>query len=166
MSPLHSDYGWMLLPPDYREAQSCGTQIWSIFSLFLFLSHLIASFMSGVPDACFIIIIKRKYYRLSFQMLCCNIIQKHTPTPPPVLAKHSDLTNVRMSLRNVSHPSVHAHETAPLLSNPQPVGRAFALVQPASDRTSLTPEPVKSTEEQVEVIKVGVAHLLLYFWSA
>ncbi|KAM8735896.1 tuftelin 1a isoform 1-T1 [Acanthopagrus schlegelii] len=36
----------------------------------------------------------------------------------------------------------------------KPVGRAFALVQPASDRTSLTPEPVKSTEEQVEVIKV------------
>ncbi|GAA6220662.1 tuftelin [Lates japonicus] len=36
----------------------------------------------------------------------------------------------------------------------KPVGRAFALVQPASDRTVLTPEPVKSTEEQVEVIKV------------
>ncbi|XP_074538716.1 tuftelin 1a [Halichoeres trimaculatus] len=36
----------------------------------------------------------------------------------------------------------------------RPIGRAFALVQPASDRTSLTPEPVKSTEEQVEVIKV------------
>ncbi|XP_039974449.1 tuftelin 1a [Xiphias gladius] len=33
----------------------------------------------------------------------------------------------------------------------KPVGRAFALVQPASDRTVLTPE---STEEQVEVIKV------------
>ncbi|XP_070691890.1 tuftelin 1a [Pempheris klunzingeri] len=36
----------------------------------------------------------------------------------------------------------------------KPVGRAFALVQPASDRTTLTHEPVKSTEEQVEVIKV------------
>ncbi|KAM9852396.1 tuftelin 1a [Aulostomus maculatus] len=36
----------------------------------------------------------------------------------------------------------------------KPIGRAFALVQPASDRTVLTPEPVKSTEEQVEVIKV------------
>ncbi|TDH11783.1 hypothetical protein EPR50_G00064510 [Perca flavescens] len=36
----------------------------------------------------------------------------------------------------------------------KPVGRAFALVQPPTDRTSLTPEPVKSTEEQVEVIKV------------
>ncbi|XP_042345428.1 tuftelin 1a [Plectropomus leopardus] len=36
----------------------------------------------------------------------------------------------------------------------KPIGRAFALVQPPSDRTSLTPEPLKSTEEQVEVIKV------------
>lgn len=36
----------------------------------------------------------------------------------------------------------------------KPIGRAFALVQPASDRTTLTPEPVKATEEQVEVIKV------------
>uniref|UniRef100_A0A8D3DGR4 Tuftelin 1a n=1 Tax=Scophthalmus maximus TaxID=52904 RepID=A0A8D3DGR4_SCOMX len=36
----------------------------------------------------------------------------------------------------------------------EPVGRAFALVQPASDRTAVTPEPVKSTGEQVEVIKV------------
>ncbi|XP_069552053.1 tuftelin 1a [Brachyistius frenatus] len=34
----------------------------------------------------------------------------------------------------------------------KPIGRA--LVQPAGDRTGLTPEPVKSTEEQVEVIKV------------
>ncbi|XP_059195696.1 tuftelin 1a [Centropristis striata] len=36
----------------------------------------------------------------------------------------------------------------------KPIGRAFALVQPASDRTSLNTEPVKSPEEQVEVIKV------------
>ncbi|KAE8288818.1 hypothetical protein D5F01_LYC12695 [Larimichthys crocea] len=36
----------------------------------------------------------------------------------------------------------------------KPIGRAFALVQPASDRTYLSPEPVKSKEEQVEVIKV------------
>ncbi|KAI3361046.1 hypothetical protein L3Q82_013244 [Scortum barcoo] len=49
---------------------------------------------------------------------------------------------------------VYATLLTPLLSNLQPIGRAFALVQPASDRTSLTPEPVKSTEEQVEVIKV------------
>ncbi|XP_071324939.1 tuftelin 1a isoform X1 [Trachinotus anak] len=36
----------------------------------------------------------------------------------------------------------------------KPVGRAFALVQPSYDRTVLTSEPVKSTGEQVEVIKV------------
>ncbi|KAA8591632.1 hypothetical protein FQN60_017006 [Etheostoma spectabile] len=36
----------------------------------------------------------------------------------------------------------------------KPIGRAFALVQPPADRTSLSPEPIKSTEEQVEVIKV------------
>ncbi|XP_068179222.1 tuftelin 1a isoform X2 [Antennarius striatus] len=36
----------------------------------------------------------------------------------------------------------------------KPIGRAFALVQPSSDRTTLTPEPVKGTEEQVEIIKV------------
>lgn len=42
-----------------------------------------------------------------------------------------------------------------LFSAFQPVGRAFALVQPANDRTAVNPEPVKSREEQVEVIKVG-----------
>ncbi|XP_075965411.1 tuftelin 1a [Anarhichas minor] len=36
----------------------------------------------------------------------------------------------------------------------KPTGRAYALVQLATDRTSLNPEPVKSKEEQVEVIKV------------
>ncbi|XP_019948112.1 tuftelin 1a [Paralichthys olivaceus] len=36
----------------------------------------------------------------------------------------------------------------------KPVGRAYALVQPAIDRTPVTPEPVKPKEEQVEVIKV------------
>ncbi|XP_026173526.1 tuftelin 1a [Mastacembelus armatus] len=36
----------------------------------------------------------------------------------------------------------------------KPIGRAFAVVQPTNDRTVLTSEPVKSTEEQVEVIKV------------
>lgn len=40
-------------------------------------------------------------------------------------------------------------------ANLQPIGRAFALVQPANERTALTSEPVKSTEEQVEIIKVG-----------
>uniref|UniRef100_A0A3P9I607 Tuftelin 1 n=1 Tax=Oryzias latipes TaxID=8090 RepID=A0A3P9I607_ORYLA len=36
----------------------------------------------------------------------------------------------------------------------KPVGRAFAVVQPASERPTLSAEPVKSTEEQVETIKV------------
>ncbi|KAM3873311.1 tuftelin 1a [Diretmus argenteus] len=36
----------------------------------------------------------------------------------------------------------------------KPIGRAFAVVQPASDRTGLSPEPIKPTEEKVEVIKV------------
>lgn len=42
-------------------------------------------------------------------------------------------------------------------SDPQPVGRAYALVQPPSGRSSVIPEPTKTKEEQVEVIKVGVA---------
>ncbi|XP_076009954.1 tuftelin 1a [Genypterus blacodes] len=36
----------------------------------------------------------------------------------------------------------------------KPIGRAFALVQPASERTDFTSHPEKSQEEQVEVIKV------------
>ncbi|XP_055781018.1 tuftelin-like [Salvelinus fontinalis] len=39
----------------------------------------------------------------------------------------------------------------------KPIGRAFALVQPTSDRPALKPEPIKSSEEKaekVEVIKV------------
>ncbi|MED6286304.1 hypothetical protein CHARACLAT_004597 [Characodon lateralis] len=36
----------------------------------------------------------------------------------------------------------------------KPIGRAFALVQPPSERTASHPEPVKSKEEQVEIIKV------------
>ncbi|XP_062254763.1 tuftelin 1a [Platichthys flesus] len=36
----------------------------------------------------------------------------------------------------------------------KPVGRAYALVQPASDRTPVTPEPVKPADTHVEVIKV------------
>lgn len=42
-------------------------------------------------------------------------------------------------------------------SDPQPVGRAVALVQPPSSRSSVIPQPSKTKEEQVEVIKVGVA---------
>uniref|UniRef100_A0A3Q2ZJ74 Tuftelin 1a n=1 Tax=Kryptolebias marmoratus TaxID=37003 RepID=A0A3Q2ZJ74_KRYMA len=36
----------------------------------------------------------------------------------------------------------------------EPIGRAFALVQPAGDRSAPGTEPAKSTEEQVEIIKV------------
>ncbi|XP_029928726.1 tuftelin 1a [Myripristis murdjan] len=36
----------------------------------------------------------------------------------------------------------------------KPIGRAFALVQPANERTALTLEPIKPTDEKVEVIKV------------
>ncbi|CAN9513589.1 unnamed protein product [Ophioblennius macclurei] len=53
--------------------------------------------------------------------------------------------------------TLHDQNQAARSSEPhrdKPIGRAFALVQPASDRTPLPPEPVKSTEEQVEVIKV------------
>lgn len=43
-------------------------------------------------------------------------------------------------------------------SDLQPVGRAYALVHPPSSRSPVPiPEPIKSKEEQVEVIKVGVA---------
>ncbi|KAM6968200.1 tuftelin 1a isoform 2-T2 [Aplochiton taeniatus] len=36
----------------------------------------------------------------------------------------------------------------------KPIGRAFALVQPSSERPPLKPEPIKPAEEKVEVIKV------------
>ncbi|XP_036372239.1 tuftelin-like isoform X1 [Megalops cyprinoides] len=36
----------------------------------------------------------------------------------------------------------------------KPIGRAFALVQPPSEKQALNPEPIKPTEEKVEVIKV------------
>lgn len=94
-----------------------------------------------------------------FQMLCCSIAQKYAVASP----------------MHVIFGAYHVHPVLPYLYkwlhahivicfyNLQPIGRAFALVQPASDRTALTPEPVKSTEEQVEIIKVGVfAHSLLF----
>ncbi|XP_034030683.1 tuftelin 1a [Thalassophryne amazonica] len=56
---------------------------------------------------------------------------------------------LRLTLQDQSQAGRHT-ET----SRDKPVGRAFALVQSSSERTALTPEPVKSTEEQVEVIKV------------
>lgn len=49
-------------------------------------------------------------------------------------------------------------------ANLQPIGRAFALVQPANERTALTSELVKSTEEQVEIIKVGFFIFSLFFF--
>ncbi|XP_077383854.1 tuftelin 1a isoform X1 [Festucalex cinctus] len=55
--------------------------------------------------------------------------------------------------------TLHDHNQAGRSSTGQqhrdkPVGRAFALVQPPCERPLLPPEPVKSAEEQVEVIKV------------
>uniref|UniRef100_A0A667YY32 Tuftelin 1a n=1 Tax=Myripristis murdjan TaxID=586833 RepID=A0A667YY32_9TELE len=41
-----------------------------------------------------------------------------------------------------------------IIKNLDPIGRAFALVQPANERTALTLEPIKPTDEKVEVIKV------------
>lgn len=37
-------------------------------------------------------------------------------------------------------------------------------MQPANERTALTSEPVKSTEEQVEIIKVGFFVFSLFFF--
>ncbi|KAM6994612.1 tuftelin 1a [Tautogolabrus adspersus] len=64
--------------------------------------------------------------------------------------EHGDgCRRLRLTLHNQS-----STERSTVQHKDKPVGRAFALVQPAVDRTYLTPEPVKSTEEQVEVIKV------------
>lgn len=53
-------------------------------------------------------------------------------------------------------------------SDPQPVGRAYAVVQPPSSRSPVIPEPTKAKQEQVEVLKVGVAPTasFLGFWRA
>ncbi|TKS82072.1 Tuftelin [Collichthys lucidus] len=56
---------------------------------------------------------------------------------------------LRLTLHNQNQPDRTTEQ-----HRDKPIGRAFALVQPASDRTYLSPEPVKSKEEQVEVIKV------------
>nr|XP_046255427.1 tuftelin 1a [Scatophagus argus] len=55
---------------------------------------------------------------------------------------------LRLTLHNQSQAARSSEQ-----QRDKPIGRAFALVQP-NDKTTLTPEPVKSTEEQVEVIKV------------
>lgn len=111
---------------------------------------------------------KSKCSWLFFKMLFCNIDQKHAPTP--LLAVTSlvfmfsyDVWKCITPIHPGSRNTLRATLLTPLLSDLQPIGRAFALVQPASDRTALTPEPVKSTEEQVEVIKVGVARRLWLF---
>ncbi|XP_033836830.1 tuftelin 1a [Periophthalmus magnuspinnatus] len=53
---------------------------------------------------------------------------------------------LRLTLHDQTQPGEHQRD--------KPVGRAFALVQPSNEKAPLTPEPVKSKEEQVEVIKV------------
>lgn len=101
---------------------------------------------SDVPDRYFIMTNKWKQSSLSLHMFFRSTSTVYH-THPPMLIQHS------------------ARRIVNSLSNLQPIGRAFALVQPASDRTALTSEPVKSTEEQVEVIKVGVAHCLFVFFE-
>ncbi|XP_068614832.1 tuftelin 1a [Brachionichthys hirsutus] len=63
--------------------------------------------------------------------------------------EHDGCRRLRLTLHNQSQAGRSSEQ-----HRDKPIGRAFALVQPASDRTSLTPEPVKGTEEQVEIIKV------------
>nr|XP_020462833.1 tuftelin [Monopterus albus] len=64
--------------------------------------------------------------------------------------EHGDgCRRLRLTLHNQSQAAQSTEQ-----HRDKPIGRVFAVVQPANDRTALTPEPVKSTEEQVEVIKV------------
>ncbi|CAL8360874.1 unnamed protein product [Arctogadus glacialis] len=56
---------------------------------------------------------------------------------------------LRLTLLDQS-PSVRSHEQP----RGKPIGRAFALVQPAYENTTLTSEPIKPVDEKVEVIKV------------
>ncbi|KAM7420827.1 hypothetical protein PAMA_015169 [Pampus argenteus] len=57
-------------------------------------------------------------------------------------------------LRLTLHDQHRAAQSTEQQHRDRPIGRAFALVQQANDRTALTQEPVKSENEQVEVIKV------------
>ncbi|XP_077455469.1 tuftelin 1a [Stigmatopora argus] len=57
-------------------------------------------------------------------------------------------------LRLTLHDQNQAARVSEQQHRDKPVGRAYALVQTPIERTLLPPEPVKSTEEQVEVIKV------------
>ncbi|CAL8247232.1 unnamed protein product [Lota lota] len=56
---------------------------------------------------------------------------------------------LRLTLLDQS-PSVRSHKQP----RGKPIGRAFALVQPAYENTTLTSEPIKPVDEKVEVIKV------------
>ncbi|KAG7260576.1 hypothetical protein CRUP_004096, partial [Coryphaenoides rupestris] len=56
---------------------------------------------------------------------------------------------LRLTLLDQS-PSLRSHEQP----RGKPIGRAFALVQPAYERTTLNTEPIKPVDEKVEVIKV------------
>jgi len=96
------------------------------------------------------------------QMFCSPnpVLQHHKRLLPDCLHSGSSL-RMMYQTRLCSGNTVHAPLLTPLPSDLQPVGRAFALVQPASDRTTPNPEPVKSTVEQVEVIKVSVKDRLL-----
>ncbi|KAM9805963.1 tuftelin 1a [Syngnathus typhle] len=57
-------------------------------------------------------------------------------------------------LRLTLHEDNQAARSSGQQHRDKPVGRAFALVQPPNERALLPPQPVKSSEEQVEVIKV------------
>ncbi|XP_041842793.1 tuftelin 1a [Melanotaenia boesemani] len=64
--------------------------------------------------------------------------------------EHTDgCRRLRLTLHNQSEATQSTEQ-----HRDKPIGRAYALVQPTSDRTALNPEPAKSTEEQVEIIKV------------
>ncbi|KAJ8273514.1 hypothetical protein GJAV_G00102480 [Gymnothorax javanicus] len=56
---------------------------------------------------------------------------------------------LRLTLHDQNHPIQTADQ-----SRVKPIGQAVALVQPANIRQPLKPEPIKPTEERVEVIKV------------
>lgn len=64
---------------------------------------------------------------------------------------HDGCRRLRLTLHNQSQAARSSEQ-----HRDKPIGRAVALLQPASDRTALAAEPAKATEEQVEVIKVYV----------
>lgn len=56
-------------------------------------------------------------------------------------------------LRLTLHDQKEANQSAEQHRD-KPIGRAFAVVQPANERTASHPDPVKPNKEQVEIIKV------------